>query len=87
MLSQYIDIFNGVNTIYNGGGDCMWRKVQKELEKQNMTIYRLTKLTGVSSSVMYEFKRGKIKKPSFELMEKIADALNVSMDVFRKDEE
>ena len=52
-----------------------------------MTIYRLTKLTGVSSSVMYEFKRGKIKKPSFELMEKIADALNVSMDVFRKDEE
>ncbi|WP_248625851.1 helix-turn-helix domain-containing protein [Enterococcus cecorum] len=65
----------------------MWRKVQKELEKQNMTIYRLTKLTGVSRSVMYEFKNGKIKKPSFELMEKIADALNVSMDVFRKDEE
>jgi hypothetical protein len=29
-------------------------------------------------------KRGKIKKPSFELMEKIADALRVSMDDFRK---
>lgn len=47
MLSRYIDIFNVANTIYSGGGDCMWRKVQKELEKQNMTIYRLTKLTGV----------------------------------------
>lgn len=65
----------------------MWEKIELELRKREMTIYQLTKLTGVSSSVMYEFKRGKIKKPSFELMEKIADALNVSMDVFRKDEE
>lgn len=65
----------------------MWEKIELELRKREMTIYQLTKLTGVSSSVMYEFKKGKIKKPSFELMEKIADALNVSMDVFRKDDE
>lgn len=65
----------------------MWEKIELELRKREMTIYQLTKLTGVSMSVMYEFKRGNIKKPSFELMEKIADALNVSMDVFRKDDE
>ena len=65
----------------------MWEKVALELKKRNMTIYQLTKKTGVSMSVMYEFRRGNIKKPSFELMEKIADALNVSMDVFRKDED
>lgn len=65
----------------------MWEKIELELRKREMTIYQLTKLTGVSMSVMYEFRRGNIKKPSFELMEKIADALNVSMDVFRKDED
>lgn len=65
----------------------MWEKIELELRKREMTIYQLTKLTGVSASVMYEFKRGNIKKPSFELMEKIADALNVSMDIFRKDDE
>lgn len=65
----------------------MWEKIELELRKRGMTIYQLTKLTGVSMSVMYEFRKGNIKKPSFELMEKIADALNVSMDVFRKDDE
>lgn len=65
----------------------MWEKIELELRKREMTIYQLTKLMGVSMSVMYEFKKGNIKKPSFELMEKIADALNVSMDVFRKDDE
>lgn len=65
----------------------MWEKIELELRKRNMTIYQLTKLMGVSMSVMYEFKKGNIKKPSFELMEKIADALNVSMDIFRKDDE
>lgn len=65
----------------------MWEKIELELRKREMTIYQLTKLTGVSMSVIYELKRGNIKKPSFELMEKIADALNVSMDIFRKGEE
>lgn len=65
----------------------MWKKIELELRKREMSIYQLTKLMGVSMSVMYEFKKGNIKKPSFELMEKIADALNVSMDVFRKDDE
>ena len=69
------------------GGVSMWEKIELELRKRNMTIYQLTKLMGVSMSVMYEFKKGNIKKPSFELMEKIADALNVSMDIFRKDDE
>lgn len=65
----------------------MWKKIELELRKREMSIYQLTKLMGVSMSVMYEFKKGNIKKPSFELMEKIADALNVSMDIFRKDDE
>ena len=50
-----------------------------------MSIYQLTIKAGLprSNRTMYEFKYGHIKKPSFELMCKIADALNVSLDVFR----
>lgn len=35
------------------------------------------------TSILYSFKNGKIKKPSFELMVKIADTLDVSLDEFR----
>lgn len=65
----------------------MWKKIEKEMKKQGLTKYRLAKLMGVDNSLLSAFQKGNIKKPSFELMEKIADALNVSMDVFRKDDE
>ena len=65
----------------------MWKKVEIEMKKQGLTKYQLAKLMGVNNSILSAFKNGKIKKPSFELMEKIADALNVSMDIFRKGEE
>lgn len=64
----------------------MWKKVQKILNDKDMTINQLSKLIGYkSNSILYSFKHGKIKKPSFELMEKIADALDVSLDEFRED--
>ena len=65
----------------------MWKKIEKEMKKQGLTKYRLAKLMGVDNSLLSAFQNGKIQKPSFELMEKIADALNVSMDIFRKDDE
>lgn len=65
----------------------MWKKIEREIKKQGLTQYRLSKMTGVSPSVLTDLKNGRNKKPSFELMEKIADALNVSMDIFRKDDE
>ncbi|MCV3330421.1 helix-turn-helix domain-containing protein [Pediococcus pentosaceus] len=62
----------------------MWEKVQKILTDRNMTINQLSNLMGYTrNSTLYSFKNRKIKKPSFELMEKIADALDVSMDEFR----
>lgn len=65
----------------------MWKKIEREIKKRGLTQYRLSKMIGVSPSVLTDLKNGRNKKPSFELMEKIADALNVSMDVFRKDDE
>lgn len=65
----------------------MWKKIEQEIKKQGLAQYKLSKMIGVSPSVLTDLKNGRNKKPSFELMEKIADALNVSMDVFRKDDE
>lgn len=65
----------------------MWKKIGREIKKRGLTQYRLSKMIGVSPSVLTDLKNGRNKKPSFELMEKIADALNVSMDIFRKDDD
>lgn len=65
----------------------MWKKIEQEIKMQGLTQYKLSKMIGVSPSVLTDLKNGRNKKPSFELMEKIADALNVSMDIFRKGEE
>lgn len=65
----------------------MWKKIEFEMKKRGLTQYELSKIMQVHPSVLTDLKKGRNKKPSFELMEKIADALNVSMDVFRKDDE
>ncbi|MQM78845.1 MULTISPECIES: helix-turn-helix domain-containing protein [Lentilactobacillus] len=63
----------------------MWEQIQSILEQKHLTINKLANMMGLkSNSLLYSFKNGKIKKPSFELMEKIADVLNVSMDEFRR---
>ena len=52
-----------------------------------MSINQLATKMGLSKNnrTMYYLRDGKIKKPSFELICKIADALDVSLDYFRKD--
>lgn len=63
----------------------IWNKIQRLLDKRNMTVWKLGKTMRVSDSVLRNLRDGKIKKPSFELMCKIADALDVSLDYFRKE--
>ncbi|WP_159259104.1 helix-turn-helix domain-containing protein, partial [Lactiplantibacillus pentosus] len=63
----------------------IWNQVEIVLKQRQLNINQLAKLMGLkSNAVLYEFKHGKIKRPSFELMERIADALDVSMDIFRQ---
>ena len=62
----------------------MWEKIEAELNKKKLTQYQLAKKMGVSVSTITELKMGRINKPSFELMCKIADALEVSLDEFRE---
>ncbi|WP_274355193.1 helix-turn-helix domain-containing protein [Ligilactobacillus salivarius] len=60
----------------------MWNEIQKVLDEKNMSIYKLAKITGIRDSTLHNYKRG--SGPSFKNMCKIADALDVSLDYFRK---
>lgn len=63
----------------------LWYRVQELLVKKNMSINKLSLKMGLSKNnrSLYALRDGKIKKPSFELICKIADALDVSLDYFR----
>lgn len=65
----------------------LWDVIDKLMKERNTNQNRLAKKMDISQSVLSELKRGNIKKPSFELMCKIADALEVSLDVFREEEQ
>lgn len=61
----------------------LWNSIQVQLDKQNMTAYRLSKVTGIPLTTIYNYKNDG-KEPPFKNMCKIADALDVSLDVFRE---
>ena len=61
----------------------LWFVIERNLKDKGLTVYRLSKMTGISQQALSMLKSGKIKNPSFELMKKIADALDVSLDEFR----
>jgi len=65
----------------------MWETVEKILKEKGLNQEQLAKRMKVHSGTVSDLKKGRIKKPSFELMCKIADALEVSLDVFREKEE
>lgn len=58
----------------------LWNKVEQILKQKNMSIYRLAKLSGISENTLRNYKNG--SEPSFTNMDKIAQALNVSLEVF-----
>lgn len=62
----------------------MWKYIEYEMKKAGFNQEKLAKKMGVHSGVISDLKNGRIKKPSFELIEKIATALDVSMDIFRR---
>ncbi|WP_429971300.1 helix-turn-helix domain-containing protein [Fructilactobacillus sp. Tb1] len=62
----------------------MWEKIQPLLDERMLNPKKLSEIMGLkNSSTIYDLKNGKIKKPSFDLMSKIAVALGVSLDEFR----
>ncbi|XHB95555.1 helix-turn-helix transcriptional regulator [Lactococcus garvieae] len=61
----------------------MWNKIERLLKKKNMTTYRLAQLSGISKSTLAHIKSGKVKKPLFETVCKIAEALEVDINEFK----
>lgn len=63
-------------------GEKMWKKLNHILIEKGMTKKELAKKAGISQNTIQNIKNSKI---SFQNMEKIADALDVSLDEFRKE--
>lgn len=61
----------------------LWLKINTHMKLQEINQNELARRAGVNNTVVSALKIGKIKKPSFELISKIADALEVSLDEFR----
>ncbi|KRL81784.1 helix-turn-helix domain-containing protein [Ligilactobacillus equi] len=59
----------------------LWDKIQKRLDEYNLTVYKLSKITGIRDQTLRNYKTG--TEPSFKNICKIADALNVNLDYFR----
>ncbi|MEX0380436.1 helix-turn-helix domain-containing protein [Leuconostoc sp. MS02] len=59
------------------------QKIDEQLNSINKTWYWLSKKSGISLGTLYPIKSGARTHPTFETMEKIADALEVSLDDFR----
>lgn len=65
-------------------GTNVWNKIEPLLKARKMSVFDLSKAAGYAQTgTVYRLKNGDIQRPSFELMERIADALNVSLDEFR----
>lgn len=62
----------------------MWEIIETKLNEKEMSQYQLAKKMNIHSSILSELKLGRIKKPSFELVCKIADALEIKVDELRE---
>ncbi|MDN5446586.1 MAG: helix-turn-helix domain-containing protein, partial [Lactococcus lactis] len=62
----------------------LWEAIEKELNKQDKTLYWLAKETKKEKSFYYRVKNGIVKTINLDTAIKIADALEISLDEFRK---
>ncbi|MGH1802404.1 helix-turn-helix transcriptional regulator [Enterococcus avium] len=62
-------------------------RIKERLVEKHMTEYRLTKMINTSTAHVTQLMAGSIKDPRFELVCKIADALEIPIDELRKKDE
>ena len=65
------------------GGLTMWEVIEVHLMEQNMKPIELAEKAGISTGTLSDLKSGRLKNPSFKLLEKIADVLTIDMNEFR----
>lgn len=62
-------------------------KITNILKEKSMTPYRLWKLSGVAQSTISDILNGKKQNPTTKTLQKIANALDCSIDEFFDDNE
>ncbi|MBZ5985992.1 MULTISPECIES: helix-turn-helix domain-containing protein [Leuconostoc] len=63
------------------------KKISAILKQRNLSWYWLYQHTDIGKTTIYDIRNDTNKHVEFETMEKIADALDVSLDEFRSKEE
>lgn len=56
-------------------------------KNEGITLYRLAKKAGISNSYLSDLINGKQNNPSIDILKKISEALNVSIDELIKEKE
>ena len=56
------------------------RKIKDLMKEKNMSIYRLSKETGISDSLLGKILNGKVENPRIQTVKQIAKALDVTID-------
>ena len=59
-------------------------KIREIREQKGISRYRLAQISGVQESTLQNIENSKDPNPTFKILCRIADALNVSLDVFRE---
>lgn len=62
----------------------MYSKFEKLLEERNLTAYRVSKDTGISTATLTEWKNGKYN-PKLNKLMVLADYFNVPLEYFVRD--
>ena len=57
--------------------------IHEKLDEKGKPAYWLAKKAGIGFGALYPLLSGKRTEPTFSTMERIADALDVSLDEFR----
>ena len=63
----------------------MWEKIEKLLKEKTMTKNKLATLAGINKNSLIDLKMGRKKSLKFGDVVKIADALDISLDEFKKE--
>lgn len=63
----------------------MWEIINKLLKQKNKTVYWLAKESNITRQALYALQKGKTKTTELQTAFRIADALEVDVNIFRKE--
>lgn len=62
--------------------DAIRLRIEQLLKENNLTAYRLSYLAGISTSIISDCKRGKVKEPTVSSIVHICEGLNMQLKDF-----